>query len=99
MTLSIIPYLTAPPSGRSPRPAVDSTSAPQNSGAAGASAKDSVSLSPAAEQALTAAPPPDANKTPPQSALEKILAGIKNGPNLFRSAPDNSTGKTLDRSF
>ena len=98
MTLSVSPYLTAPPSGRSPRPAVDRTSAPQNSGDAGASAKDSVSLSPAAAQALAAAPP-DATKTPPPSTLEKILTGIKNGPNLFRSAPDNSTGKTLDQSF
>jgi hypothetical protein len=98
MTLSVSPYLTAPPSGRSPRPAADSTSAPQNSGDAGASAKDSISLSPTAEQAL-AAVPPDAIKPPPQSAMEKILAGIRNGPNLFRSAPDNSTGKNLDQSI
>jgi hypothetical protein len=98
MTLTVSPYLTAPLSGRSPQPAPDRTNAPQKSGDVPAdSAKDSISLSPAAQQAL-AAVPPDANKTPPQSTLGAILAGIKNGPNLFfRSKPD--TGKNLDQSF
>ena len=98
MTLTVSPYLTAPPSGRSPQPAPDSTNAPQNPGdAATDSTKDSISLSPAAQQALAAAPP-EANKTPLQSTLGTILAGIKNGPNLFfRAKPD--TGKNLDQSF
>ena len=99
MTLTVSPYLTAPPSGRSPQSAPDKTDAPQKSGeASGDSAKDSISLSPGAQQALAAAPP-DAAKTPLQSTLETILAVVKTatGPNLFfRSAPD--TGKNLDQS-
>ena len=98
MTLTVSPYLTAPPSGRSPQSAPDRTTAPQKSGEApGDSAKDSISLSPSAQQALAAAPR-DANETPPQSTLGKILTGIRNvtSPNLFRSAPD--TGKNLDQS-
>jgi hypothetical protein len=101
MTLTVSPYLTAPPSGRSPQSAPDRTNAPQKSGEApGDSAKDSISLSPGAQQALAAAPP-DANETPSQSTLGKILAGIKNatGPILsFGSATNTSTGKNLDQS-
>ena len=97
MTLTVSPYLTAPPSGRSPQSAPDKTNALQKSGEApGDFAKDSISLSPGAQQALAAAPP-NANKTPLQSTLETILAAVKSGPSLFfRSAPD--TGKNLDQS-
>jgi hypothetical protein len=97
MTLTVSPYLTAPPSGRSPQSAPDRANAPQKSGdAPGDSTKDSISLSPGAQQALAAAAP-DVNKTPLQSTLETILAVVKNGPNLFfRPAPD--TGKNLDQS-
>jgi hypothetical protein len=97
MTLTVSPYLTAPPSARSPQPAAngtaEGTSAPEKSAAAAA---DSVTLSPAAQQALGAT-----QKTPLQSTLEAILDGVQNstGPTLtFRAATDASTGKTLDQS-
>ena len=64
---------------------------------------NSVTLSPSAQQALQGAPSPaDAQKSPLQTTLEMILAGVKNstGSTLtFRpSAPDNSVGRTLDQS-
>lgn len=95
MTLTVSPYLTSPPGGRSPQPANDSAGAQQKPAAAD-SPKDSISLSPAAQQALGGE-----QKTPLQSALETILTAVKNatGPTLnFGSATNASTGKNLDQS-
>ena len=59
--------------------------------------QDSISLSPTAQQALAGTP--DGQKTPLQSALEKILTAIRStdSPTLsFSTAPD--IGKNLDQS-
>jgi hypothetical protein len=99
MTLTVSPYLTAPSNGISPRAAAsgssDGAAIAQNP--ATASAQDAISLSPAAQQALASAP--DGQKTPLQSALEKILTAIRStdSPTLsFSTAPD--IGKNLDQS-
>lgn len=106
MTLTVSPYLSALQAASPPQPAGE-TGAPQNTGPAastGSAAADSVNLSPDAQQALKgAASSPDISKTPLQSTLEMILAGVKNsiGPTLtFRSAPApvNPSGTQVDQS-
>jgi len=97
MTLTVSPYLVTPPGGISPQPAQDGTEAPRSS-TTGQATTDSVTLSPAAQEAMKSVPEPQ--KTPLQSTLETILNSVQNstGPTLtFRPAPDSQTGKTLDQ--
>ena len=103
MAISVSPYLAALPTVSQPQPAAAGTGAPRNSGAASSAGPgDSVSLSPAAKQALAGAPSPaDGQKTPLQTTLETILATVQNstGPTLrFDSATNASIGKKLDQS-
>jgi hypothetical protein len=97
MTITVSPYLITPLGGRSPQPADGGTAAPRDS-APSQAANDSVTLSPAAQDAMKSAPEPQ--KTPLQSTLETILNSVQTstGPTLtFRPAPDSQTGKTLDQ--
>jgi hypothetical protein len=97
MAITVSPYLSALPIVSQPQPAAAGTGAPQNPGIASSTGSaDSVTLSPAAQQALA-----DGQKTPLQTALETILAGVQNstGPTLsFKSTPDSQTGKKFDQS-
>ena len=100
MALTVSPYLSAPQTAASPAPARAETR--QSPGAASSAATDSVrSVAGGAAGARGHASPTDAQKTPLQATLERILASVRNatGPTLtFRPATDSQTGKTLDQS-